>query len=97
MLNIIKPIKQRHPDLIPRHPERKNDIGKACSQLNLTYSIKFEQNIPILNDDLYIVDKFGLFFSIAISHLLAVHLNKEEITYLNQHILLIIYIWARYE
>lgn len=45
-----------------------NDIGKACSQLNLTYSIKFEQNIPILTEDLYIVDKlaeFGLFFSIA--------------------------------
>ncbi len=72
VLNIIKPIKQRHPDcyfiLIPRHPERKNDIGKACAQLNLTYSIKSEQNIPILTDDLYIVDKFGelgLFFSIA--------------------------------
>ncbi|WP_341753868.1 lipid IV(A) 3-deoxy-D-manno-octulosonic acid transferase [Candidatus Tisiphia endosymbiont of Dioctria rufipes] len=72
VLNIIKPIKQRHLDcyfiLIPRHPERKNDIGKACTQLNLTYSIKSEQNIPILTDDLYIVDKFGelgLFFSIA--------------------------------
>lgn len=72
LLNIIKRIKQRYPNcyffLIPRHPERKNDIGKACSQLNLTYSIKSEQNIPILTDDLYIVDKFGelgLFFSIA--------------------------------
>ncbi|OZG31513.1 lipid IV(A) 3-deoxy-D-manno-octulosonic acid transferase [Rickettsia endosymbiont of Culicoides newsteadi] len=72
LLNIIKPIKQRYPNcyfiLIPRHPERKNDIGKACTQLNLTYSIKSEQNIPILTDDLYIVDKFGelgLFFSIS--------------------------------
>ncbi len=72
LLNVIKPIKQRYPNcyfiLIPRHPERKNDIGKACTQLNLTYSIKSEQNIPILTDDLYIVDKFGelgLFFSIA--------------------------------
>ncbi|WP_341752147.1 lipid IV(A) 3-deoxy-D-manno-octulosonic acid transferase [Candidatus Tisiphia endosymbiont of Piscicola geometra] len=72
LLNVIKPIKQRYPNcyfiLIPRHPERKNDIGKACTQLNLTYSIKSEQNIPLLTDDLYIVDKFGelgLFFSIA--------------------------------
>lgn len=72
LLNVIKPIKQRYPNcyfiLIPRHPERKNDIGKACTQLNLIYSIKSEQNIPILTDDLYIVDKFGelgLFFSIA--------------------------------
>ncbi|MCC8399587.1 MAG: lipid IV(A) 3-deoxy-D-manno-octulosonic acid transferase [Rickettsia endosymbiont of Platyusa sonomae] len=72
LLSIVKPIKQQYPNcyfiLIPRHPERKNDIGKACTQLNLTYSIKSEQNIPILTDDLYIVDKFGelgLFFSIS--------------------------------
>ena len=72
ILGIIKPIKQRYPNcyfiLIPRHPERREEIKKACLQLNLTYSIRSEQNKPALTDDLYIVDKFGelgLFFSLA--------------------------------
>jgi len=72
LLNIIKPIKELHPNcyfiLIPRHPERKNSIIKSCVKLNLSCSISSEQNIPILSDDLYIVDQFGelgLFFSVA--------------------------------
>jgi 3-deoxy-D-manno-octulosonic-acid transferase len=73
VLNIIKPIKLLFPDcyfiLIPRHPERKFDIGKMCSQLSLNYSIKSSNNLPILTDDLYIVDKFGelgLFFKFGL-------------------------------
>ncbi len=72
LFDIIKPLKQQYPNcyfiLIPRHPERKNDIIKVCSQLDLSYSIKSEQKLPILDDDLYIIDKFGelgLFFSLA--------------------------------
>lgn len=72
LFNIIKPIRQKYPDcyfiLIPRHPERVNEISKNCNQRNLYYAIKSEQNLPVLTDDLYIVNKFGelgLFFSIA--------------------------------
>ncbi|MCC8417887.1 MAG: lipid IV(A) 3-deoxy-D-manno-octulosonic acid transferase [Rickettsia endosymbiont of Bryobia graminum] len=72
VLNVIKPIKSLFANcyfiLIPRHPERKEDIGKICNQLGLNYSIKSNNNLPILTDDLYIVDKFGelgLFFSLA--------------------------------
>ncbi len=72
VLNIIKPIKRQYTNcyfiLIPRHPEHRDDIKKACTQLNLTYSIRSEHSIPILTDDLYIVDQFGelgLFFSVA--------------------------------
>ncbi|XVN42333.1 MAG: lipid IV(A) 3-deoxy-D-manno-octulosonic acid transferase [Candidatus Rickettsia vulgarisii] len=72
VLKVIKPIKSLFPDcyfiLIPRHPERKDDIVKMCNQLGLNYSIKSNNNLPILTDDLYIVDKFGelgLFFSLA--------------------------------
>lgn len=72
VLKVIKPIKLLFTDcyfiLIPRHPERKDDIGRMCSQLGLNYSMKSSNNLPILTDDLYIVDKFGelgLFFSLA--------------------------------
>lgn len=72
LLTIIKPIKRQYPNcyfiLIPRHPERKNDITKACNQLNLICSSKSKQNLLVLTDDLYIIDKFGelgLFFSLA--------------------------------
>ncbi len=72
LLNIIKPLKERYPDcyimLIPRHPERKNEIGKMCNNLRITYNLKSEHPIPIMTDDLYIIDTFGelgLFFSLA--------------------------------
>jgi len=72
VLNTIKPIRQKYSNcyfiLIPRHPERTADISKKCKHLNLSYAIMSEQNLPILTDDLYIVDKFGelgLFFSVA--------------------------------
>ena len=72
ILNIIKPIKQQYPEscfiLIPRHPERREDIKKKCRMLNLSCSVRSEQKIPVLTDDLYIVDRFGelgLFFSLA--------------------------------
>lgn len=72
ILNVIKPIKQQYSEsyfiLIPRHPERKEEIKKACQILNLSCSVRSEKNIPVLTDDLYIVDRFGelgLFFSFA--------------------------------
>lgn len=72
VLNIIKPVKSQYPEcyfiLIPRHPERKEELKKTCRLLSLSCSARSEQNIPILTDDLYIVDRFGelgLFFSLA--------------------------------
>lgn len=72
IFKIIKPIKALHPDcyfiLIPRHPERRNEISKMCQQLNLSLSFRSELDLPVLSDDLYIVDKLGevgLFYSLA--------------------------------
>ncbi|KAJ6644999.1 putative aspartate/prephenate aminotransferase, partial [Pseudolycoriella hygida] len=73
LFNIIKPIKQQYPDcyfiLIPRHPERKNDICAMCRKHELSYSVRSQNsNVPLITDDLYIVDTFGelgLFFSLA--------------------------------
>lgn len=72
LFNIIKPIKLQYPDcyfiVIPRHPERKDDIALKCQKLGIAYSLKSKQNMPLITDDLYIVDTFGelgLFFSLA--------------------------------
>lgn len=72
LFSLIKPVKQQYPDcyfiLIPRHPERKDDITIRCKEFKLSYRLKSEHSQPILTDDLYIVDTFGelgLFFSVA--------------------------------
>jgi len=72
LLKVIRPIKSEYPNcyfiLILRHPERNKDVAKICQELNLSFSIRSEVPIPILDDELYIVDKFGelgLFYSIA--------------------------------
>ena len=69
---IIKPIKALYPAcyfiLIPRHPERRNEINKMSQQLNLTVNFRSELDLPVLSDDLYIVDKLGevgLFYNLA--------------------------------
>lgn len=72
IFELIKPIKQSQPSsyfiLIPRHPERRSTIIKLCQQLKLSYHLYSATALPVLNDDLYIVDDFGqmgLFFSLA--------------------------------
>ncbi len=69
---ILKSLKRQFSDcyfiLIPRHPERVKSIIDNCVLLNLAITAKSQNNLPILSDDLYIVDKFGemgLFFSLA--------------------------------
>jgi 3-deoxy-D-manno-octulosonic-acid transferase len=70
---IIKEIKQQFLDsyfiLVPRHPERIKSIIDNCRALNLSVTAKSQNPLPILSDDLYIVDKFGevgLFFSLSL-------------------------------
>lgn len=72
MLPLIRPLKEQYPDcyfiVVLRHPERVNEVASTCKQMNLTYSIRSQKDLPLLTDDLYIVDKFGelgLFYSLA--------------------------------
>ncbi len=63
ILKVIKPIKEQFPDcyfiLAPRHPERKSEISILCEELGLSFSFKTKTSLPLLEDDLYIVDKLG--------------------------------------
>lgn len=72
ILPIIKNLKKQVTDcyiiLIPRHPERVRSILDNCIAQDLSATAKSKNDLPILIDDLYIVDKFGemgLFFSIS--------------------------------
>jgi len=72
ILPIIKNLKKQITDcyiiLIPRHPERVKSIIDNCTAQSLSATAKSQNDLPILSDDLYIVDRFGemgLFFSIA--------------------------------
>ncbi|HJD55670.1 MAG TPA: lipid IV(A) 3-deoxy-D-manno-octulosonic acid transferase [Rickettsia endosymbiont of Pyrocoelia pectoralis] len=69
---IIKNLKNRFTNcyviLIPRHPERVKSILDNCKSHNLAATAKSQNDLPVLTDDLYIVDRFGemgLFFSVA--------------------------------
>lgn len=72
ILPIIKNLKKQVTDcyiiLIPRHPERVKSILDNCIAQDLSATAKSQNDLPVLTDDLYIVDKFGemgLFFSVA--------------------------------
>ncbi|MCC8377052.1 MAG: lipid IV(A) 3-deoxy-D-manno-octulosonic acid transferase [Rickettsia endosymbiont of Graphium doson] len=72
ILPIIKNLKKQvincYIILIPRHPERVKSILDNCIAQDLSANAKSQNDLPILTDDLYIVDRFGemgLFFSIA--------------------------------
>lgn len=72
ILNIIKNLKNKkinyYPIVILRHPERKDDIKKHCTDLGLSFSVRSDTSMPLLDQDLYIVDSFGelgLFYSLA--------------------------------
>lgn len=70
---IIKSLKSQFSDcyiiLIPRHPERVKSIVDNCKSHNLSATAKSQNDLPILTDDLYIVDRFGemgLFFAMSL-------------------------------
>ncbi|AFE52538.1 3-deoxy-D-manno-octulosonic-acid transferase [Rickettsia prowazekii str. GvV257] len=72
ILPIINNLKEQFIDcyiiLIPRHPERIKSIINNCKLHHLSATAKSQNDLPVLNDDLYIVDRFGemgLFFSVA--------------------------------
>ncbi|XVN40270.1 MAG: lipid IV(A) 3-deoxy-D-manno-octulosonic acid transferase [Rickettsia endosymbiont of Argas persicus] len=72
ILPIIKNLKKQITDcyiiLIPRHPERVKSIIDNCTAQNLSATAKSQNELLVLTDDLYIVDRFGemgLFFSVA--------------------------------
>lgn len=72
ILKTIKSIKTQYDDcyfvLIPRHPIRVKEIASKCKGLSLSYSLRSEKTRPDLDQDLYIIDKFGevgLFYSLS--------------------------------
>jgi 3-deoxy-D-manno-octulosonic-acid transferase len=66
-------IKQRIPDIItiivPRHPERRDNIAQSCSSYNLKFTFRGEnKKLPDNNDDIYIADtlgELGLFYALS--------------------------------
>lgn len=71
-LQIIKDFKKDkvdyYPIIILRHPERRNEISKKCRNLGLSFTLRSQNNLPSLEDDLYIVDSFGelgLFYNLS--------------------------------
>ena len=71
-LQVITDFKQTKIDYFPiivlRHPERRDELAAQCNKLGLKFSIRSNQTLPSLDDDLFIVDSFGelgLFYSLA--------------------------------
>jgi len=71
-LQVIADFKQTKIDYFPiivlRHPERRDELAAQCNKLGLKFSIRSNQTLPSLDDDLFIVDSFGelgLFYSLA--------------------------------
>lgn len=57
-----------HTIIVPRHPNRLEEIIDLCEKANLTYSLYSKSQEPDTEQDLYIVDslgKLGLFYSIS--------------------------------
>jgi 3-deoxy-D-manno-octulosonic-acid transferase len=67
-------LKASFPDIltiiVPRHPERRDDIADVCKSHGLNYILRCEQkNIPAADTDIYIADTFGelgLFYRLAL-------------------------------
>jgi len=55
--------------IVPRHPERRNDIKETCERAAVNATLRGNQTLlPQSNDDIYIADtlgELGLFYSIA--------------------------------
>ena len=71
-LQIITNFKQAKinyfPIIVLRHPERRDELASQCHKLGLKFSIRSSRHLPLLDDDLFIVDSFGelgLFYSLA--------------------------------
>ena len=71
-LQIITNFKQAKinyfPIIVLRHPERRDELASHCHKLGLKFSIRSSRQLPLLDDDLFIVDSFGelgLFYSLA--------------------------------
>ncbi len=64
IFNILPELKKQYIDcyfiLIPRHPHRVIEIIKTCQSLGLTCSLSSSRHMPGLDQDLYIVDEFGV-------------------------------------
>lgn len=66
-------LKEKHPNLltilVPRHPERRNDILAACKSPDLKFELRGEdKNLPDENTDIYIADtlgELGLFYRLS--------------------------------
>ena len=66
-------LKQRLPELltiiVPRHPERRDEIALACSSFALKLSFRGKnKNLPSVDDDIYIADtlgELGLFYAVS--------------------------------
>ncbi len=66
-------LKQKYPNLltmiVPRHPERRTDILKLCQDAGLKTTLRGEhQNLPLRDDDIYLVDtmgELGLFYRLC--------------------------------
>ena len=71
LLKIIANLKSKidyFPILIPRHPNRREEIADQCTKLNLKFSMSSIEQVPSPEDDLFIADSFGklgTFYSLA--------------------------------
>ncbi len=66
-------LKKQFPNLltviVPRHPDRRDDIKNKCSEFGLNIKFRgFEKSLPNVHDDIYIADtlgELGLFYRLA--------------------------------
>jgi len=70
---VHKRLKENIPDIlsiiVPRHPERRDDIAKTCFQNGLSYRLRSHHAaLPAPDDDIYIADtlgELGLFYRLS--------------------------------
>lgn len=65
-------IRERHPDallmLVPRHPDRRQEIATLAEERGFSVSQRSKGELPALTDDVYLGDtlgEMGLFYSLA--------------------------------
>ena len=65
-------LKKKHPNLltiiVPRHPERRNEISKECSTSNLSIELRSTTQTPAPTTDIYVADtlgELGLFYKLS--------------------------------
>lgn len=66
ILNAFKKIKQTHPEcfllLVPRHPERCDQIAKQCQNYGFSYEKRSQQSLHIAQSDILLGDTIGELF-----------------------------------